>query len=126
MTIDRNTPIPAAPHHKEADRPDIKLPELDFRPVICERRSCKGFRHPIGNCVICGEGPAPGAVNWFGEPMPNTELEKQIVIWKLFKGIEPPTLNGRHYPTPNQLAEFKIPDNVDTAWDRMVQTLTRN
>lgn len=116
---ERDLPIPAAPHHKRVEM-KINIPKMDETPVRC-RHCPRGFRHPVGNCVVCGCGPAPGAVNWFGEPMPETELEKQIVVWKLFNNVHPPTLDGQNYPTPNQLAEFKLPDRLETAFERMLR-----
>lgn len=73
-----------------------------MKPVKCFYCD-EGWRHPADNCVICGWGPAPAAVNFWGEPMPQTDLEKKIVLYKLFNDIYPWTLNGRDYPTPEQL-----------------------
>ncbi len=64
--------------------------------IHCE----EGYRYPAGNCVVCGWGPAPGAINFDGEPMPTTAEERRIVLWKLVNGVFPPTLNGRDYPPP--------------------------
>ena len=34
-----------------------------------EPRECghciPGIRHPVGNCYVCGCGPAPGAISWY-------------------------------------------------------------
>lgn len=76
--------------------------EPPFTPIKCS--DCdEGYSHPVGNCVICGCGPAPGAVNFHGEPMPQTPHEKKIVLWKLFNGYFPATLNGRDYPSAAEL-----------------------
>lgn len=108
----KHNPIRAASHHGEPHRPKVLAPIGDERPIKCLRDRCRGFRHPVGNCVVCGCGPCPGAVNFFGEPMPKSEREKQIVIWKLFNGVVPPTLNGRDYPSLDQLRDFKVPADI--------------
>lgn len=74
--------------------------------IVPCRHCDAGYRHVVGNCVVCGYGPAPGSVNFHGEPMPATDAEKEIVVWKLFKGIEPPTLDGKNYPTERQVRDF--------------------
>lgn len=52
--------------------------------MIVKCRHCPdGYRSVIGNCVICGWGPAPGAINFWGEPLPKTRREKQAAIRKL-------------------------------------------
>lgn len=38
----------------------------------CER----GLRHPVGNCVLCGRGPAPGAMEY----LPKTEVGIELAI----------------------------------------------
>lgn len=38
-----------------------------------------GFRHPVGNCVLCGCGPAPGNM-W---PLPTTPAEEQLALLRL-------------------------------------------
>lgn len=71
-----------------------------------------GWRHPVGNCVVCGCGPSPAAVNFWGEPLPSTHYEKSVVVWKLFNGVFPPTLDGKDYPTYRELSEFNPLDHT--------------
>jgi len=52
---------------------------LDVTPCLhCE----KGWRHVIGNCVLCGDGPSPAAI----EHPPKTLKGKYLALRSLFNG----------------------------------------
>lgn len=37
------------------------MPTFDMTGAVKCPRCADGYRHPVGNCVLCGSGPAPGA-----------------------------------------------------------------
>jgi hypothetical protein len=48
--------------------------------MIVKCRHCpEGYRLWVGNCVICGWGPAPGAI----DPLPKTKREKAAALKEL-------------------------------------------
>lgn len=42
-----------------------------------------GWRHPVGNCVLCGCGPAPGAI----DHIPQNEEEKRYALNELLRSL---------------------------------------
>jgi hypothetical protein len=45
-----------------------------YEPVACNH-CVPGLRHPIGNCYVCGWGPAPAHISWYGlKPLPIHEV----------------------------------------------------
>jgi hypothetical protein len=55
-----------------------KMPSFSMDGAIKCRHCDEGFRHPVGNCVLCGYGPAPGAVD-----IPTTEYERAEALARL-------------------------------------------
>jgi hypothetical protein len=57
---------------------EAKMIQDDLRTAgALECRYCKGgWRHYVGNCVICGCGPAPGAVEF----IPQNDAEKERAL----------------------------------------------
>lgn len=39
-----------------------------------------GIRHPLGNCIVCGRGPAPGAVEHLAKTKKAKEAAMQALI----------------------------------------------
>ena len=39
----------------------MEWPRFDLAGAIKCHHCAEGYRHPVGNCVLCGWGPAPGA-----------------------------------------------------------------
>lgn len=77
-----------------ADVINVLMPEGWDDPVKC--RHCEaGYRHRVGNCVLCGCGPAPFKI----EPLPVTDADRRRALAGIGVLMAPDTEASHKHPS---------------------------